>query len=233
MKGVIFTALFVVILTFSSQVDAEEPLKLSGEITSIKIEDKGEAVAVLLVLKMSFVNTGNRPVLLLKEGYPPSSPYAPENGLPYLGICSEVSGVLPVEQHSKVLFSRCSLPSIEGTSDWQELKRKFDSKMPPSTVIGTVNARQSFEFRTSATIRFRKKRDLNSSFQDDPVWSEIKAANNLSLRLTYRIWSLELEPRSADRAQRPFGKKLQKRWEKYGYLLLEDIVSEPIALTLD
>lgn len=211
-------------------VCAKPMLKLKREIISIEMEELSDRVILNIDSKMSLENTGDEPILLLIASYPESSPYAPENGLPFLEICNKVSGILETEKSEKVLVSRCALPPAEKTPSWQKLRKELDKESPPPNLIKTIGVGEKFEFRILGAVVFWKERYTFSSFADEAIWSEIKTAKSLLLQTTYRIWSLELEPRY--RGEITFGKKLQKRWRKYGYLWLDDIVSEPVPLDL-
>ena len=225
--------LLVITIFLNSQLaNAQAMLKLYKKITSIEKEELNDRVVFNVKSNMSFRNVGDKPILLLIAAYPESSPFSPDNNLPFLGICTKITGVLETERTEKVLMSGCALPSIESTADWRVLSKQLDSKTPPPALIKKLEAGESFDFKTIGWLRFFKKRELYSSFADEAIWSEIENAKSLSLQNTYRIWSLELEPRSAKGNEKPFGKQLQKRWNKYGYLWLDDIVSEPIPLNL-
>jgi hypothetical protein len=77
-----------------------------------------------------------------------------------------------------------------------------------------------------------KKKNVYDVFPNR-IWDEIKDARSLSFKLEFRVWSLDLERHPTEKEIRPFGKQLQKRWRKYGYLLLDDIVSERIPINLN
>lgn len=222
--------LLLMVLACSQSLDAAEPMILSGRITNVIKEEKGDSVVLSLALTMSFQNVSEKPILLTVSSYPKSSPYyIPDNS--FMSICAKVTGML--EAAEKILYSSCSLPSIEGTSDWQNIRKEFDRKIPPQHRIKFLNPGQSFEFESRVRVSFLREQDPYSVNRENALWNEIVAAKCLVLRMTYRIWSLELEPRSGDRNDRPFGKELQKRWKDYGYLWLEDINSQPIEIQLN
>jgi hypothetical protein len=212
-------------------INGEEPLKLSGRIINFEVEERNDSVALSINVNLSLRNVSKKPVLLTISSYPASSAYfIPDNS--FMSICSRISGVSTTGRDERFLYSSCRLPSIEAPPDWESIRSEFDKSAPPQNRIKVLKSEETFEFPASLLFRFPTKRDLDSVDRDNALWGEIKEAKSLSLQLTYRIWSLELEKRSSRREQRSFGKTLQRRWKKYGYLWLDDIVSERIVLEL-
>lgn len=236
MKKRIYWISLVLALLFGFQiVNAGESLKLSGKITNIEIEENKYSVLVSVHLKMSLKTISNEAVLLWKQTYP--------DGIldgSFLCVNSKIFGITAMEKEEKVLhYYNCALPSLQRTRAWQDIQNELDNKTPPSNMVQIINSGESFDFYGDWKFIFLKKKALGSNdplwgygSMYDVLWDEMKDVKNLSLQVTYRVWSSELEPRSAKRDKRPFGKKLQKRWRKYGYLWLDDIQSEPIALDL-
>ncbi len=233
----IYMILAVCIILLGFQVSkADERLKLLGKITSIQLENKEDSLLVSIRLKMSFQATGNVPVLLWKQTYPHDENLRGR----FLGTFSKIFGMLPTEKEEKILYYHSSrLPSIQRTQGWQDIKKELDSEILQSTQIQSIKSGETLDFDAEWSFIFLKKKANGSN---DPLWgysshfdvlsNEIKTAKNLSLQVTYRVWSSELELHSDRKDKKPFGKKLQKRWKKYGYLWLDDIVSEPIPLDL-
>jgi hypothetical protein len=236
MKARVYIALLILVVLFSFQiVKAGGPLELSGKISSIEIEDKKDSVLVAVHVRISFNATGDEPVLLWKQTYPDEV----LNGR-FLCTNSKILGMLAAEKEEKILYyHNCALPSIQRTPAWQNARKRLDSKTLPLDEVQIIKRGESFVYDDVLKFIFSKKRSQNSndplwgqSSDHDVLWDQIKYAQNLSLSLTYRVWSPELEPRSANQEEKPFGKTLQKRWKEYGYLWLDDIQSEPIELDL-
>jgi hypothetical protein len=77
------------------------------------------------------------------------------------------------------------------------------------------------------------KREVTDWFyinKDKSSWKELKVANHLSLRLTYEMWSLNIEPLQSGLDDKKFGQELKERWKSYGYLWIDETTSEPIGI---
>jgi hypothetical protein len=227
------------ILAFFSDfqtVKANGELALTGKVHSIEIEDKEDSVLVSVRLVMSLKAVGDKPILLWKQIHPD-----PILSGAFLCINAKILGSVAAEKEEKILhYSNCALPSIQRTPAWQDIMNKLDNKIPPLDHVQIINRGEHFDFNADWKFIFLKKKALNSNdplwgrgSDYDVIWDEIKDARNLSLRLTYRTWSFELERGCDNPNKRKFGKKLQKRWKAYGNLWLDDITSEPIALRLN
>ncbi len=237
MKNIYLVLLITTVLLSFQVSKAEERLKLSGKIQNIVIEDKKDSLHVFIKLKMSFKAVGNDSILLWKQTYPHDKNLRDK----FLCVNSKILGFLAIAKEEKILYyQQCALPSIQRSAAWQEVKNEIDSKMLPSNQIQIIKSGEALDFDADWSFIFLKKKAINSN---DPFWgysseydvlsNEIKNAKDLSLQVTYRVWSSELESRSDIKHKKPFGKKLQKRWKKFGYLWLDDIVSEPISLDLN
>jgi hypothetical protein len=105
--------------------------------------------------------------------------------------------------------------------DWRKYKKLINRSKPPKMETYIILPNQKIEFDETCVTDFR---NLRNSL---PVWLKVKKTT----------WDkLPIHINNSDKAdtnEKPqFYKKLQKRWQKYGYLWLDDIVSEPIPLDL-
>ncbi|MFV0388157.1 MAG: hypothetical protein ACK5NT_05325 [Pyrinomonadaceae bacterium] len=235
--GKSYISLLIVLLFFSIQLTkAEERLKLSGQVESIEIEDKKDVLQIDLQLKMSLKLVGKEAIFLWKQTYPHDESLRNK----FLCVNFHIFGILSNVQTEKLLFvDDPPLPSLQRTKQWQDVVTEMDKKSPPSSQFQIVKSGETVYFFENLSFVILKKKAIGSN---NPYWGygsdinvladEILKAKNLTLQVSYRVWSSELEPRSDHKDKKPFGKKLQKRWKKFGYLWLDDIVSEPIPLDL-
>jgi hypothetical protein len=211
--------IFLFLITFSQfqNVYAKENIKLVGKINNVEIVEEKDSMMFTFDATLTLTNTGKVPILL----------FLPET---WLCINRDVYGIALNEASEKRLLLNGSLPSISNSKEWLERKEKLNAKVPPSNLFRKLESGESFIFGQKEWLSIGKekaKSPVQTNF-GDLSWNEIKNAKLLSIRLEYRIWSLNLETYSLSGNKR-FGKKLQKRWGKYGYLWLDDIVSEPIG----
>ena len=195
-----------------------QKLRLTGKISNLRMTEEPKSVEFSYDVELAFTNIGNVPILLLKSDFP------------LLCIDREVYGLPADETSERRLWSFSTVPSIGATPDWQNIKKTLDSETPPSNIIKEIEVGKSIVFNAKEWLYFKKEKDKYFR-SENFTWNEIKAAKSLSIRLKYRIWSLDFEV--SPREEKKFGKKLQKRWSEYGYLWLEDIRSEPIPLDLN
>lgn len=213
--------LFIIIVSQFQSIYANENLKFVGKISNLEMVEKKDSFLFSFDSTLTLTNTGKVPILL----------FLPET---WLCINREIYGIASDEKIEKKLTFNGSLPSISNSKEWLERKEKLDAKVPPLDLFRKLERGQSFIFEQKEWFSISKekaKSSVESNFGNFS-WSEIKNAKLLSLRLEYRIWSLNLETYSLSNNKR-FGEKLQKRWKKHGYLWLDDIQSEPIALDLN
>jgi hypothetical protein len=234
-----YISLLIVLLFFSIQLTkAEERLKLSGQVESVEITDKKDILQIDVKLRMSFRVVGKESILLWKQTYPHDESLRNK----FLCVNFRILGIPSNVETEKLLFvDSPPLPSLQRTKQWQDVVTDMDKKSPPASQFHIVKNGETIDFFENLSFVFLKKKAVGSN---DPYWGfgsdinvladEIKSAKNLKLALKYSVWSSELEPRSdLLKNIKPFGKKLQKRWKKYGYLWLDDIVSEPIPFDLN
>lgn len=230
--------LILLLVIFSIQfAKAEEKLKLSGKVENIKITEKKDILQIDANVRMSLKVIGTEPLLFWKQTYPHDESLRGH----FLGLNLRVFGFLATEDKEKLLYlNGLPLPSIQRTKQWQDIVAEMDGKSPPENQVQSIKSGETVDFDEAWTFIFLKRKAIGSN---DPYWGygsdsnvladEILKAKDLKIRVKYRVWSPELEPRSAASIdKKPFGKKLQKRWKKYGYLWLDDITSEPISLDL-
>jgi hypothetical protein len=209
------------ILTMQLQtVFAKNEIQLTGNISSLEITQEQKRVKVSYIVKLTLTNRNELPILLLNS----------DSSL--LCISRDIYGISSNDLKERKLFSFATLPSSEkGAKKWEVIKTNLSSEKPPPNLIQKLRLNESISFEEKEWFYISKEKDVYNENQN-VLWDEIKDAKFLSLKLEFRVWSLNLERHSGEKEVRPFGKELRERWRKYGYLLLDDIISEPIALDL-
>jgi len=208
--GLIGLLFFEMVCSSENHASNKPTLKLTGQIESCEVIDEGDRVKLSLKLNLSLTNAGDNPVLLLSEK-------------PTL-IGRQINSSATSGQNEKNLFSLWTRPSIGVNDEWLKLSKDIDKASPPEAQIKRIEVGDAIKWEV--TDWFYIKKDDKSS------WKELTAANRLSLRLTYEMWSLNIEPRQSTLDDKKFGQELNERWKSYGYLWIDEITSEPIDIRL-
>jgi hypothetical protein len=197
--------------------EGSKGLSLRARVESVKIQDLDQSSALIdIKLRMELVNTGARPIILLKR-----EPLFPGGALAKKAEDFEVGNML---------VSDAGWPSNDTSPEWTTLRSNLDKPSPPANETRLLAAGESWLIETS--VRFvvpteqskytssRKKETLATIQQLSPVW----------LRVVCEVWPWNVEPLNADRRQLKFGHKLQRQWKDAGLLWLDEIYSEPIRM---
>ena len=72
-----------------------------------------------------------------------------------------------------------------------------------------------------------------ATFPQRASLEDLQRIAEINLQVIYRSWSVALESANeGDDEDYSFGSELRRRWKNYGYLLTNNVVSEPIPLDL-
>jgi len=177
-------------------------------------ENPGSPAAVLRArLKLTFVNTGNKPLIILK-GRPTVCPGA---------ALTKAAGSLVRED---ILFDQYYGLSYNTLPEWRTLRAALDQPGPPSEITQSINPGDSWG--TTGDVVMRPPKKLGTYLVNrEPVSLELlRKASPLWMWVTCDMWPLNVEGWDPKLRIR-FGRKLQKRWRRFGLLLLAPIVSQP------
>jgi hypothetical protein len=122
--------------------------------------------------------------------------------------------------------------SVSNSDKWIGLMSKLDKLKPVKNVIHFLHPNKSWTIETKLSLSVPTEKYKDSFFPKREYWENILKRNKVWIKILGQSWSLNLEPNKINNDKLNFGAKLQKRWSKYGYLWLDDIVSEPIPLDL-
>lgn len=184
-------------------------LKLSGHIESSEVADEGDRVKLSFKLNLSFRNTGDAPILLLAE-----KPTVIGRRI----SCSSKNG-----QSEDSLFTLWTRPSISKNDGWLKLSKDVNTATPPEGSIRRIEVGETFKMEAADWFYINK---------DEKSWNELASADRLSLRLTYEVWPLNIEPRQSTLDDKKLGQELRERWKSFGYLWTDEITSEPLNFTV-
>jgi hypothetical protein len=216
---VIALLLTVTVLTVSAvarggwrQDDPVKPLRLDGKVVDVKVERDGQNRIFHLKLKLRFTNTGEEPVILLLGAYGEKKDW--------WVFDKTLSRTLTDALDGKPFFISPTGPAnSKSLPVWKELRRTLNSSQPPSTLTERIQPNGMFfrEIETLVVIR-----------EDD----RIAPGSRVWLKVFLELWPLNIEPVKHDERSRPYGESLRRKWQAFGDLQLDPILSSPIPLDL-
>jgi hypothetical protein len=162
---------------------------------------------------MHFVNRSSTPVLLfVAKGYPLQGDYL-------------LAGSKDDALHEKYLLINSAWPSSDRPA-WEETRRKLDQAIPPEDLIRVIKPAESWDFDTEAVLSIEIKGSFDKT---NKPWSTIREVDPLWLQVNFLMWPNNLEK---NMPKPEFGRRLQQRWKDAGQLVLENITSQPIPMSL-
>jgi hypothetical protein len=89
-----------------------------------------------------------------------------------------------------------------------------------------IDPGSSWDFKKTISLGIEKKGNFDTTSKP---WETIRKIDPLWLQVRYLLWPTNLE---RDKANAKFGRQLQYRWKGKGQLIIENILSEPMAVSL-
>jgi hypothetical protein len=232
--------LFIVLILFLSvfsfaQSDADirlkngkmARLKLTGTVKNIEIsENKSKEFSrsfIYVHLNFRLKNTGEKPILLFNQN----------PGCLSVAVAQKIEE-LENRNGSFSFYRFATSSSFIDDKMWKLNKDLLDIKKPPSNKIFSLLPEQSIEYEDGFRLDVPKEESKRFEFSpwERKTLSELKQLSPVFIKLQgCSVRGYGINEAKKDRFL--FAQKLQKRWMKYGYLWLEDVVSEPIQLDLN
>jgi hypothetical protein len=195
-------------------VEPVKPLRLDGEVIEVKVERERQSQIVHLRVKLKFTNTGERPVVLLL------GTYGEKTNKRWWILDTTVSRTLTEALDGKPFYiSRTGAANSRSFPFWKELRQQLTSSPPSSSVTQTIQPHKTFfkEIKTVIVVH------------DD---ERIAAGSRLWLKVFLELWPYNIEPAGTDIQDTPYGESLKQKWQAFGDLELEPILSSPISFDL-
>ncbi len=173
---------------------------------------------VLIGLHVEIENEGDSSILYLTD-YLPSFPKS---------ILTNDSA--PVSEHN-ILFENYGGPTLPQEAEWRGLRKKLDISSPPPEKIQVLGPHISLKYDFDDAFRVPVRYSSFIIGGHPTSWELLQKASPVFLRLEVHFWPLEIEKgRRPDKLK--LGRKLQKRWQKFGVLQLDPVMTEPMTLNL-
>jgi hypothetical protein len=193
------------------------PLTLVGEVKNISITNKDLASVVdfEVIMTLHFKNESSSPVLV----------YAGED-YPWLGGITLASSK-EESLAKKYIYSSGGYLSYYWEY-WNKIRLKLERKIPPKDLIRIIDPGEEWSFDKKFFLEIYTKKE---TWQTNEPWDVIKKIDPLWLRIEFEMWPSVME---RDPYDPWFGRSLQRKWKEkgHGYLVMDHLLSEPIAISL-
>lgn len=173
-------------------------------------------------LSLEFWNTGQKPLILLTELAPlcvgkalTKTPITPTHW--------------PVPEGDNILFWNYAGPSDFGTGKWGDLRSSLDQPKPPPDKVRILAPGEHWTKETFTVLRPHIEPEKYPPANRPTILRDLETLSPVWLHIYCQTWPYNIEVR-AGLDNPKTGRKLRKRWIKFGELRLDPIVSEPISL---
>lgn len=190
-------------LLYAQCKDEDCGLVIRGKVTNLE-SDRTDKTFVRFKVKLDveFSNEGNQPLILFTnefaDGY-------------WLGGWS----IFEKKDDEKPIFWDGQWQSVAGGEIYRRMAEKLDVKTPPNELVKILQPKESWKFSDDFQITFEAEKHY--SYPERKTWKEMQNfPSQLWLRIVY-----ELSPWNTEKFKPNLIRKLQKRWKKFGNVLVE------------
>lgn len=193
----------------------QDGLVLRSVVQSVNYEEDRSSNYVIVSLRSEFINTGPTPVILLKR-----KPV-------FTGLELSRSSTFALED---VVVRYGGGPSLDGDPRWEGKRKALNKESPPPDLTDVIMPNATLSFDSKVTISCPKQPSPGMLYR--PSLSELESMGPLWLRVFYEVWPLNIEPNVLQSRAPEFGRVLQRKWQTFGMLRLDEVRTEPIMLNL-
>ncbi|HVN19735.1 MAG TPA: hypothetical protein VMU05_13205 [Dongiaceae bacterium] len=192
---------------------ADKPLSITGRINQVRLHKLEGTMVIDVSMTVHFKNHSSTPLLVfVRKDWPLQG-----------GATLASSRENAISK--KYVFVSGAWPSSDRPA-WEETRRKLDQESPPTDLIRSIEPGAEWSFDKSVVLGVETAGSFDNTSKP---WNVIKSADPLWLQLEFMMWPNNLEQNMLNPR---FGRRLQKRWKGQGQLVIGNIVSEPIPLSL-
>ena len=206
----IVLVILMLLVSLTDTAAAKPALSLSGNVTNLKmVEESTDSLLLRLELDLTLRNDSQANAILYWHDF---------------DIVGNLIFRGEERQNREVLYRISTLPSADRSPQWADLQKRMDLTNPSGDLTRTLRRGESVNLKRTTNLRIFRK-GLNGS-----SWNEIRAASPVWLTVELDLFPANLDQTST--SAKSFGKKLQKKWKRFGVLQIEVLQSEPIRLDL-
>ena len=198
-------------------------VRVQAEIKSVKLDlSEANQLGFLAHAIIRIVNASTEPVLILAD-----DPKLLMRNQPHYGALS----LAKTEEDAfscRYFYNHGAYPSVYRSAAWQKLRKELENDLPSAKYSRTIAPGSAWEF----------ERDIHFGLSNDPMERLIRGKTSLDLvredphvwfQVELLMWPDNLE---TDVLHPQFGMRLQKKWSRSGYLIIENLRTDPVPLDL-
>jgi hypothetical protein len=209
-KKLVLLILVLLSSEFYLSVRAQNTLVLGGKATNLKlIEEDSRSIAFEVELQLTLRNALLSPVILYWDEFL---------------VVGEQLFTKTDKGVAELLHQTSGLPSTDLSPVWRGLRQKLNVSSPPDDLTRVLLGQQWIEIKRTIVLRFFKNR------LDRATWDEIRTRSPLFLRVTLDLFPNNLDYIHNRTHENRFGKSLQSKWQRFGQLQINAVLSEPIQI---
>lgn len=187
-------------------------LRLDGEAIDVGVDRDRQKRIYHLKLKLRLTNVGERPIILLLGAYGEKKDW--------WILDTTLSRTLRDALDGKPFYIRPTSPaSSQSLPLWKKLRRQLSSSRPSTALTHIVQPQETF---------FKEVETLVVINNDEAI----SPGSKVWLKVSLELWPLNIETGKRPEGSHPFGESLRRKWQAFGDLQLEPILSSPIPFDL-
>ncbi len=190
----------------------EGQLRLQGEVIRSELAREGPNQICHLKVRLRFSNAGEKPLIVVLGAYGEKRDWWVVDAFLSRSEQDALNG--------KPFSGRPAGPAnSQSLSMWVEARRQLSIAEPPPALTHIIRPHETFlrELETFVIIK-----------DDD----SIAPGNRVWLQLVLEMWPSSIEPAKQNNGRQSFGDGRRRKWQSFGNLWLEPIISSPIPFDL-
>ncbi|MDX6576515.1 MAG: hypothetical protein QOE96_2468 [Blastocatellia bacterium] len=187
-------------------------LRLQGEVIRTELEKAEQSQIYHLKLRLRFENTGEKPLILVL------GTYGEKRDWWVLDVF--LSRSLQDALNGKPFSGRPAGPANSQSSPmWVEMRKQLNIVSPPPALSHIIQPHELFlkEIETFVIIR-----DGDNLAPGSKIW----------LQIVLEMWPSSIDPAQLGHGGKSFGDGLRRKWQSFGDLWLQPVLSSPIPFDL-
>jgi hypothetical protein len=194
-------------------------VRIFADIKGIElIKSDANIIGFRVQLTIHIVNTSSEPVIILA-----GEPLIYKANVPVIGPIA-LARTKEDAITCRYIIHNGFLPARDRSAEWMELGKALDCKLPPEKLTRTIAPGVDWEFERNFTFGvwddlIDEKYALDVIRKDPNVWFQVDLL----------MWPNNLEK---DMLHPEFGLTLRERWKDTGYLIIDNLRTEPISICL-
>jgi len=198
-------------------------LRLNAKITDLSCSRVANYVSCEIGLNLDFSNTSQLPVIFMK-------PFEENPEGSYTHCATYVAYTRTAASQDEFIDSSYFGSNYSGLQKYKVMANEIDQAEPSEKLFRTLKPGEvvAWKRKIQYTVSQENACDsvIGSTIGTEIGWREIKKLNQpLWMRVSFELWPVDIE-----RYKQNLGMRLNYKWEKFGSLWADELVSEPFEL---